>query len=229
MQGNRASEGADRPLAGGIGDVGNPEIAQARDRADVDDGPAAAFQHGRDGILASQMHGAEVDRHLPIPGCLAQLDRAADLEDADVVVQQVETPKGLDTARDRGGHRRTIGDVGLKGLGLTALLTDDGGGLLGRLGRQVDAEDPRALAREERRRRLAVAPARAAGARAHHQRHLARQSPGHRALPCRRRPIIGEHVEGGNPAAAYPARRLHGRTAHATSARRSPLPAWRNW
>jgi hypothetical protein len=96
----------------------------------------------------AEVHGAEVDRHLPVPGLLAQLHRAADLQDADVVVQEIEAPEGLEAALDRAGHRRAVGDVGLKGLGLAPLAADDGDGLLRRLVHQIDAEDARPFPRE---------------------------------------------------------------------------------
>ena len=100
-------------------------------------------------------------------------------------MQDVDTAPAIDRGLD---HRRTLGvarDVGGVGGRLAALRSNRRDGLLGAVLHLVDAEDFRALAREENGRRLAVAEARAARAGAGDDRDLAVQPSAHRALTLR--------------------------------------------
>ena len=70
-------------------------------------------------------------------------------------------PNVVEAGGDSGGHLRPSADVGDVRAADAALALDDALRLGGGVGIDVDAEDPRAFAREQHRDRLAVAPARA--------------------------------------------------------------------
>src|SRR4051794_13207276 len=118
-----------------------------------------------------------------VPARFAHLDDAADLGDADIVVEHVDAAIGLQA---RGHHRLDFGFAGNicgEGRRLAALARDDVDGLPGCRRVAVDAKYLRALARKGHGGRLAVAPAGTDRARAHHHRRLALE-PFHRlSLP----------------------------------------------
>ena len=110
-------------------------------------------------------HALQVDVIDPVPALLGGLDRAADFDDPNVVVQDVDPAEcrdaGIDHGSDVGGER----DVSRDHLAGATLPLDDPLGLEGRIGVDVGCENLRTLAGEEHRCRLAVAPARATRAR----------------------------------------------------------------
>jgi hypothetical protein len=106
--------------------------------------------------------------------------------DADVVDQDVDPPeRGHAGQRHRLDARRP-GHVGGVGGADPALAFDDALGLVRGLEVAIDAEHLGALAREQHRGRLAVAPARPDRPGAGDQRDLVLQSPAHAvASPAR--------------------------------------------
>ena len=179
LQGNAAGELDDPGLAGGIGDVGHADPADPGHRSNVDDGPGPLAFHHRQHRLAGQEHGGEVDLHDPVPGLQAGVHRAADLGNADVVVQHVDAAPEIEAARDHGLDLIGFRDIdGLRFRG-AALGLDQTQGLFCRGGIAVDAEHLGALAREDHRRRLAVTPARPRRPRAGDNRHLVLQPTRH--------------------------------------------------
>src|SRR5829696_373966 len=140
----RAREVVHRGLRRGVARIGDAEEAQRGDRGDVDDGAAALALHDRDHVLHGEVAALEVDREDAVPGLLGELDHAADLDGADIVVEHVDAPVPLEAGLDRALDIRRARGVRPPGLGLAALAADD----LRRLARgvlvHVDAEDPRA-------------------------------------------------------------------------------------
>ena len=117
-----------------------------------------------------------------IPVFLGRLEQVLARLDPDVVVEDVEAAPALDRRSDHGDALAGPRDVGGVGQRLAALGADEPDGLLGAVLHLVDAEDARALAGEEDRRRLAVAEARAARAGAGHDRDLAVEPGAHRPI-----------------------------------------------
>ncbi len=166
-----------RGLGGGVGDVGHAGMPDRGDRGDVDDRAAALPHHHGNHVLHGEERALEVDREDAVPLGFRDIDHAAHLGDADIVVEHVDAAVGLQASRD---HRLDIpgaGDVGGEGGGLAAFAGDDlhrlfGGGVVA-----VDAEHLRALARKGHR-----GPARPDRAGADHQRGFSLE-PIHRRLP----------------------------------------------
>src|SRR5207248_10322951 len=97
-----------------IGAVGNPQPADARNGSNVDDCSLALPLHVRKHLLAGQEHAFQVHLVDPIPTLLAGLDRTADFNDADIVVQYVDPAKfgnaGVDYRNDIIGTGHVSGD-----------------------------------------------------------------------------------------------------------------------
>ena len=143
--------------------------------------PPPCFCHHRNDVLHGEIGALEIDREDVVPARFAHLDDAADLGDADIVVEHVDAAIGLQARRH---HRLDLGfarDVGGESGRLAALAGDDIDGLLGCRRVAVDAKHLRALARKGDGGRLAIAPAGTDRARAHHHRRLALE-PFHRLL-----------------------------------------------
>ena len=120
----------------------------------------ALLHHDRQDVLAGQAHALDVDGHDPVPAFLADLDRASHLDDADVVVQDVNAAVGFDAGADHADDRFIAGDVRLQGKTVAALRADDGAGFLGGRHAAIHRDDAGPLSRISDRRGLAVAPTR---------------------------------------------------------------------
>ena len=72
-------------------------------------------------MLHGKVAALQVDGENPIPRLLRQLDDAADLNDADIVVEHVNSPEPLQAGRYDALHVRPLRDVGLASLRFTAL------------------------------------------------------------------------------------------------------------
>jgi hypothetical protein len=134
-------------------------------------------------VFHAEKAALEVDREDAVPRLLRELDHAADLDDADIVVEHVDAPVSVEASRDRALHVRRARRVGPERFGVTALAADDlhgfpRGGFV-----QVDAEHARAFAREQHGGGLAVAPAGTDRARADDERRLAGEPSCHVPLP----------------------------------------------
>src|SRR5712691_475100 len=168
-----AGEMAQRRLGGVIARIRQAGIADRRDRGDVDDRAAALRFHHRDDVLHGQERALEVDGEHAVPVGLGDLDDAAELGDADIVVDHVDAAVAVPAGSDHGGDLVGLGDVGaMRGRG-AAFGLNDAGGLRGSRRIDIDTKHARALAGEGHRRRLAVAPARPDRSGAHHDRHFA--------------------------------------------------------
>ena len=136
--------------------------------------------------LHAEKAALEVDRQHAIPRLLGKLDHSTNLGDPDIVIEHVDAPEAVEAVRNRADHFRRFGSVRLDGSGLAALATNDVRGLLRGGLIQVDTEHARTLAREQRRRRLSVAPARSRRPGPEDEGRLPRQTPCHISLlPCR--------------------------------------------
>ena len=156
-------------------------MADRGDRGDVDDRAAALLGHHRNDVLHGEIRALEIDREDAIPARFAHLDDAADLGDADIVVEHVDAAIGLQARRHHRLDLGFAGNVGGECGRLAALAGDDLHGLFCCRRIAVDAKHLRALARKGDGGRLAVAPAGTDRARPHHHRRLALE-PFHRLL-----------------------------------------------
>src|SRR6201987_5685648 len=133
-------------------------------------------------MLHREIGALEVDREDAIPFGFRHLHHSAHLGNADIVVQDVDATIGLQAGGHHGFDLGRAGDIGSESRGLAAFASDDLHGLFSGRRIAVDTENLSALARKGRRRCLAIAPARADRAGAHHQCRLALE-PIHRASP----------------------------------------------
>ena len=149
---------------------------------DVDNRTLDLPLHMRNRLFACQEHALQVDVVDPVPALFGGLDGTADLDDTDIIVQHIDAAEGGDTTADHG--RDIVGTRHVGGDGLTdaAFPTDDPLGLERRVAVDVHGENLCPFSGEEHRRRLAVAPARAARARAGNERHFVLEPIGHTFL-----------------------------------------------
>ena len=147
--------------------------------------PERCSPHDRDRVLARHDGAAQVHRHHAVEGLLGDLGHIrvpAGHADPDIVVQDVETAPPGSRLLHCCCNLRLARDVRLEGRSFAVLVGDHFGRFAGRCQIAVDAQHPRALAREEERRGAAVAHAVTRTLpRAHDDRDLAFQS--HRSLP----------------------------------------------
>ena len=73
-------------------------MADRGDRGDVDDRAAALLLHHRNHVLHGEVDALEIDGEDAVPLGLRHLDHAAHLGDADIVVEHVDAPVGLQAA-----------------------------------------------------------------------------------------------------------------------------------
>ena len=116
---------------------------------------------------------------------LGQLDRAAHMGHAHIVVQNIDAAEMRDCLRNRRFDGGIIGDVRRDRDRLSTFVRDDGGGFLRRFAHEIDAGDPRALARIGHRRRLAVTPAGSRGTGSEHDGRSSLQTVDHDCLQRR--------------------------------------------
>src|SRR6185312_10230287 len=113
------------------GYVGDAEMADRGDRGDVDDRAAALLLHHRNNVLHGEEGALEIDREHAIPLGFGDLDHAAHLGDADIVVEHVDAAIGLQAGVnhrfDLAGARNVGGERGR----VAALALDDADGLFG--------------------------------------------------------------------------------------------------
>ena len=191
--------------------IGRVRVAHEADRGErrhVDDRAGASLQHMRQDVLAGQEATGEVEVDGAVPAGLVELDRAAHLGIADVVVQDVDTAVAADHLVDDGLDRVRLRHVADGCFGPAALSRDDPDRLVRGLALDVDADDMGSVAGEQGGGRLAVAPTRPDRAGPEDDRNLVLQPVAH---GCRSRSWI--RVWPGS--AAMPARPAR------TSARRS--------
>src|SRR5205085_4297494 len=115
---------------------GNTGPANAGDRRNIDDRPAAFHHHQRDDVLHGEECALQVHGDHAVPFLLRQLDHATDLGDADIVVENVDAAE----IRNARPHHRldvvVLGDVGAERQGEATLPRNDVRGFLG--GREID-------------------------------------------------------------------------------------------
>src|SRR5213594_3748705 len=174
-------DGADEPDDAGLrrGVRGASVAPQRRDGGNADDRATAAAQHRRHRRLRGEEHGLEVDGHHAVPLVFRRLEEILARLDADVVVEDVETPPALDRDLD---HRPALGGtchIGGECERLTPSAPDQPDGLLGALLHLIGAQDLRPLPGEEQGGRLAVPEAGAPRTGAGHDRDFAAQSSAH--------------------------------------------------
>src|SRR6516164_6857798 len=145
--------------------------------------PLPCLSHVREHLLAGQEHALQVDIVDPVPTILGGLDRTAYFDDPDIVVQHVDPAECRHAGVDHGGDVFGKRYVSCGRLADAALPLDDPLGLDGRIEVDVSGQYPCPLAGEEHRRRLAIAPARAARACSRNQRHFPFESITHPFLP----------------------------------------------
>ena len=105
MESDDPRELDDRGLGRRVRDVGNPKPTDARDGSNVNDRALPLSGHVRKHLLAGQKHALHVYVVDPVPTLLAGLDRAADLDDADIVVKHVDPAECQYASID---HRRNV-------------------------------------------------------------------------------------------------------------------------
>src|SRR6516225_9325682 len=173
-----------RGLGGAVGDIRYADVTDRGDRGDIDDRAATLPDHHGNDVLHGKIGALEIDGEDAVPFGFIDLDHAAHLGNADIVVEHVDPAEG----RKAGFHHRLDiagpGNIGGKGPRLAALLCDDARRLFDCGGVAIDAKHLRSLARKGDCRRLAVAPTGADRARADHHRRLALE-PVHRPLLLR--------------------------------------------
>jgi hypothetical protein len=115
--------------------------------------------HVRHHVLAGEHHALQVDVVDAVPAGFGQVFQRRHVFDADVVVQDVDTAMARDAGLDHRLQFGRLADIGLMRERGAALGLDQRHRFL--RGRQiaVHAHHPRAFARIQGRRRLAVAPA----------------------------------------------------------------------
>jgi len=96
LRGDDTRELDDRGLGRRVGDVRNSKPADARDGSDIGDRALALPLHMREHVLAGQEHALQIDVADPVPALLASLDRTADFDGPDIVVQHVDPAKCRD-------------------------------------------------------------------------------------------------------------------------------------
>jgi hypothetical protein len=96
----------------------------------------------------------------PVPTLLAGLDRAADFDDADIVVQHIGPTKRRDTSLDYRSNVIRTARISSDRFADATFRLDDPLGLERGIEIDIGCEDLCSLAGEEHRRCLAVAPAR---------------------------------------------------------------------
>ena len=109
-------------LGGVIGEVRIAGPADRGQRRDVDDGAAALPQHVRNDGLRRAVDRAEIQFHRGLELLLGQLDRAAHMGHAHIVVQDVDAAETRDGLRNRRFDGGGIGDVRRDRDGLAAFL-----------------------------------------------------------------------------------------------------------
>ena len=150
VDGQAAGEVDDGSLAGAVDDVAGV-AGEPRDGRRRHDRPAAALDHRRDGVVGTEEHRANVDRHHEVPILLRQLDGGTGTDRAGVVEQRVEAAERLDRRGDHPLGVGCVGDIGDAGGGDPARLLDHRDGLLDPGAAQVSGDNRRALLGEAHR------------------------------------------------------------------------------
>ena len=76
--------------------------------------PLGRLDHRRDRVLRDQEHGLDIDLHDAAPGLRFLVDHAATAADADIVIEEIEPAKPVDSGFDQLfalGFTRGIGGV----------------------------------------------------------------------------------------------------------------------
>ena len=135
------------------------------------------------GVLRREEHRGDVDLEVAAPLLLRVLDRAAHLDDADVVDEDIDAAVALDGEIDERLDVAGLRYVGRHDGALAALAADDLRRLLGRGKADVAAGHAGALAGEQDGYRLAIAPARSCRPAACDDCDLPLEPARHLALP----------------------------------------------
>lgn len=125
-----------------------------------DDGTLALTLHHRQDMLAGEERTGQIDVHDPPPFFLGQINAAANLGKADIVVEDIDPSPGLQTARDQRLYIVGAADIGLVRERGPSFVGDDGNGFFRRRLVEVNAQDTGPFLGEAIGGRLAVAPAR---------------------------------------------------------------------
>ena len=161
LHGDVLGELVDGAFGRAVGDARIAEIAPRGDKGDIDDRSGPLRFHERQDVLAGEVHALQVDVDHFVPAVFRYLDRAADFNDADIVVQDVDAAEAGGGVFDEGGHLIRSRDIRLEHGDFATLIADDAGGLLSRLTIDVGRDHFCAFARIDHRGRLTVAPSRA--------------------------------------------------------------------
>ena len=148
-----------------LGNVVPDEIldaAEAVDRGDRDDAPAALLHHLTRGRLAAEEHAGEIHPQHAMPFGFRVIKKRRRVCDAGIGHHHVEPTELRDDAVDERLHLIHVADVDVERHRLAAALDDLPGDLLGGVLLHVAERDGRALRGEEQCRRAAD-PERAAG------------------------------------------------------------------
>jgi hypothetical protein len=131
---------------------------QPRDRCEIDDRAAAAFDHFGNGIFRHQHHRGDIDAHRAIPGVDVDLDGvAARTGNADIVDENVEPAPGLHRAHHDRLARRRIAHIAFDDLRDAALDFDQSPGFFRPLRNHIHQHHTRAVPRKNHRGGAAVA------------------------------------------------------------------------
>ncbi len=103
----------------------------AGNRRDVDDGATPLLFHMWQDRFAGEEHTLEIDVADPVPAFLAGLHGPTQLQDADVVVEDVDVPIGAEAVLDHSFDLVSARHICLVYGTVTAFFVDDGLGLLG--------------------------------------------------------------------------------------------------
>ena len=128
-------------------------------------------------MFGRKKHGFDIDFHDPLPIVDVFLHDAALAVHADVVVEAVDPPPGVERARDHAPAGVGLGHVGGVREGGAPVVGDHLRGARGEGHVAVDDEHACAGARQQERRRAAVADPLAGGAAAGDDGHLAGEAP----------------------------------------------------
>jgi hypothetical protein len=172
---------------------GGEIVAQPGNGRNVDDRALALCDHDRQRVFAAEKRRFEVEVDLPVPDFLGHRHRIAGRGAADIVHQHVEALEAVDAGLHHLGDLDRHHHVGAMHRAGATLARDDAAGLLNGVGVDIDQEDAGTLPRQQRRRGLAVAPARPDRAGPRHDRHLACHAE-HGRFPFCRAPRSLEQV-----------------------------------
>jgi hypothetical protein len=163
-----------------ISNIGVARVTDRRDGRDVDDRAGTALKHVRQDMLAGDEAAGDDEVEGPAPRRLVELDGASHCRVADVVVEHVDAAMLADDfVHDSLDGVRVCDVAGERGCG-SAFTLDDVDRLLRGFAVDVHAGDMSAVAGEQDRRCLSIAPSRTDRARAEQDCDLVFETLHHR-------------------------------------------------